>query len=172
MAANKYLKNVNGIPTEQAFTQTSAGVGDAGKGVALADDGYLDESLFPSGYGAETVTLTASEALSAGNLVNFWDDSGTLKMRKADAASEKPADGFILANVSSGASGLAFQLPGLITGLSGLTAGAKYYLSDDTPGSVETTVPTGSGKIAQFIGYAKSTTELVVVNRGYIVLAA
>ena len=172
MAADKYLKNVSGVPTEQAATQSSAGAGNAGDILALDDDGLLDPSVFPSGYGAETFTLAASENLSAGNLVNVWDDSGTLKVRKADASSEKPADGFVSENVTSGNNALVFQLPGTITGLTGLTAGAKYYLSGTTPGGVATTPPSGAGKIAQFLGFAKSTTELVVLNRGYIVLAA
>jgi hypothetical protein len=45
MAGNKYLKNVDGTPTEEAAIQTSSGVSDADKIVALDSTGKLDSSL-------------------------------------------------------------------------------------------------------------------------------
>ena len=80
-------------------------------------------------------------------------------MRKADATSPgKTADGFVIAAVSSGATGTAY-FEGTNTQLTGLTPGAAYYLST-TAGGVTTTPPSTSGQVVQFIGKALSDTEL------------
>lgn len=155
----KYLRiDTNGI-AETTAINTSAGAGDANKIVATGSDGRIHSSLMPVGIGAETKSIMASEALSAGDLVNLWDDGGTEKCRKADASNGRRAHGFVLSPVS--ANNLAtVYFEGTITGLTGLTAGADYCLSATTPGGVTTTIPTTSGQIYQPIGYAISTTEL------------
>lgn len=48
---------------------------------------------------------------------------------------------------------------GLLAGFSGLTAGARYYLSA-TAGAVVATPPTGSGNNVVQVGFAKSATKL------------
>jgi hypothetical protein len=140
---------------------TSVGAGDAGKIVALDSAGKLDPSLLPS-IDADVSTLPSSENLTAGNLVNVWNDAGTMKVRKADATtSAKRSDGYVLANVTSPANALIYH-DGLISGLTGLTLGARYYLST-TPGGVVVEASTGvaSGNLVQYIGIARSTTEIV-----------
>jgi hypothetical protein len=158
--ANKYLKiGTNGHPIEVEATVTSAGAGDSGKIPALNTSGEIDETMIPASVGANSFSLTASESLTAGP-VNLFDDAGTLKMRKADATDNgKPANGFVKGSVTSGASG-TFYYSGILSGLSSLTLGARYFLST-TAGDVTTTVPTGSGNIVQFLGVAKSATEIV-----------
>jgi hypothetical protein len=155
----KFLKiNTAGGTEEEAFATSSSGVGDAGKGVALNAQGQIDETMIP---GAEVKSIVASETLAAGELVNVFDDAGTPKMRKADASNEgKKADGFVLSNVTSGASG-KFHGEGIISGLSSLTIGARYFLSATTPGAITTTPPTTAGHILQEVGKAISATELV-----------
>lgn len=158
--AGKFLTLVNGRQTEEAAINSSAGAGDADKIPKLDAAGKISSTMMPTGIGPETRTLTASEALSAGDLVNFWDDSGTLKMRKADADADRQADGFVLASVSSGASGTVYPEEGVITGLSSLTIGATYWLSA-TAGGITTTSPTGNNVLSQIVGKALSATELL-----------
>jgi hypothetical protein len=99
-----------------------------------------------------------------------WDDSGTLKIRKADATTAgKEANGYVLASVSSGAEGTVY-FEQVITGLSGLTLGAVYYLST-TAGAITTTAPSGSGNVVQRIGRAVSTTEVLFQPQEPITLA-
>ena len=99
----KYISQVAGVLTEVAGLATSAGAGDAGKIPQLDGSGKLDPSLMPTGIGADTASIQASEALSAGDLVNVWN-SGGARVRKADAStSGKEAHGFVLATVASGA---------------------------------------------------------------------
>jgi hypothetical protein len=62
---------------------------------------------------SSTTALTASEALTAGQIVSIWSSSGA-KVRKANATDDtKQAHGFVLANVSSGATATVY-LPGQV----------------------------------------------------------
>lgn len=157
MAGDKYLIQSAGTLTEKQSPQTSAGAGDAGKLPALDTSGRLDSSFMPTGIGADTASLVASEALSANDLVNVWNSSGTPKIRKADAStSGKEAHGFVLSAVSSGASGTVY-FEGTNSGLTGLTAGV-LFLSAATPGAATATAPSGSGNIVQRVGVATAAT--------------
>jgi len=158
MAGNKYLKVGSTGIEEQASTDSSAGAGDAGKIPALDAGGKLALNMMPSGIGAAVKSIIASEALSAGNLVNIWNDGGTPKIRKADASTNKPANGYVLAGVASAAAGDVY-FEGEVSGLSGLVAG-RYYLSTTVPGGLQTTIPATSGHIVQSVGWGTSATSL------------
>lgn len=160
MAGNKYLAITGNSTGEVAAIQSSAGAGDAGKIPALDAGGLLDATMMPAGVGANTKALAASEALAAGDFVNIWDDTGTTKMRKADAStSGKEAHGFVLASVESAATGTCY-LSGVNNQLTGLTGGTTYFLSASVPGGVVDTVPSSTGNVMQRLGTADSTTEL------------
>lgn len=111
--------------------------------------------------GGGSPSLTASESISAGQFVNIHASSGA-KIRKANATDDtKPVDGFAPAAIANTASGTV-QLPGgVVTGLSGLTPGARYYL-DTTGGAITATSPSteGSGNLVQEVGVALSATTL------------
>lgn len=155
--ADKFIYiDSNGKKAEKEFKQTSAGAGDAGKGVALNEAGEIDGSMLPN---VDVKSIVASEALSAGDFVNLWDDSGTLKMRKADASNDRPAHGFVKSAVSSAASGNCY-FEGTNTGLSGLTKGVTYFLSNSGAGGVTATAVTTTGHILQVVGVALSATEI------------
>lgn len=161
MAAKKYLKiGTNSKPEEVVATVVSAGAANAGDIPALDDNGQLDNSTMPNGVGVTITTCPASEALSAGNWVNVWNDSGTLKARKADATTTgKEANGYVLAAVSSGGTATVYRV-GKNSQLSGLTLDAEYFLST-TPGSQTTTAPSSAGNVSQSLGKAESTTTIV-----------
>ncbi|MEI8396312.1 MAG: hypothetical protein WCF85_16380 [Rhodospirillaceae bacterium] len=117
------------------FTTTSTGVGSAGKGVGLNDQGVLDPSLLPPGVGAETVPVVAFEALASGDFVAVFNNSGAVAVKKASAASGGlAATGFVLAAFAQGATATVYGLGMVNNGRSGLTPGARQYLSDTTPG--------------------------------------
>ena len=141
----------------------SIGVSDAGKVIGTDANGKISDSLLPDGIGSDVKVCPASEALIAGDYVNFWSDGGTLKVRKADASNgfTKSADGYVKANVSMNGNATVY-FDGTNTSLTGLTPLAKYYLSATTPGGVVTTAPTTAGHIRQYIGKALSATELSV----------
>ena len=165
----KYLKLASGSIAEQAATASSAGAGDAGKIVELDGNGRLDLTFMPVGVGTEARTITASETLAAGDLVNIHNSTGN-KVRKADASNGRRAHGFVLAAVTSGQPGTVY-LEGSITGLSSLTPGAPYFLSGASAGLATATPPATSGHIVQQVGYAVSDTEISFEPSAPITLA-
>lgn len=131
-------------------------VDDDGTGDTAKAGGDKINDNFDELYGA---TLTASEAISAGHFVNIHASSGA-KVRKANATDDtKPCDGYAPAAISNGASGEVYCPGKRITGLSGLTPGAVYYL-DTTGGQITATAPSGAGNLVQRVGVAVSATEL------------
>lgn len=162
---------------------TSAGAGDSGKIPALNASGILDDSILnasvtssankivkmdgtgridigvlPVGVGADTATITTSEALAAGDFVNVHNSSGP-KVRKADAtAAGKQAHGFVLASFGSGASATVY-FEGSNTSVTGKTPGATQFLATTAGASTET-APAAAGNINQEIGVATSATSI------------
>lgn len=174
---------------------TSAGAGDAGKVVALNSSGILDDSIInatvasaankvvklgadgkldvtvmPTGIGADTAVIVASEALAAGDLVNVWNDGGTAKVRKADASvAGKEAHGFVMAAVANAGNATVY-FEGSNTQCTGLTPGVQF-LSATTAGKTVAAAPTGAGKVVQRCGFAVSATTMNFDGRDPIVLA-
>jgi hypothetical protein len=160
MAAPRYLKWVAGKIKMFAAAVTSA----ADSIVATDSTGKIDVSFLPTGVGPEVVLATATEALTAGNFVNIYDNGGVISCRKADATTNaKPAHGFVLANVSNGNVATIYGISNVNTALSGLTIGLEYYLST-TPGTLQSAAPAVAGNISQFMGVATKTTELQFSN--------
>ncbi len=156
----KYLAMVGGRIKEVFGISASAGAGDAGKIVQLDGAGRLDNSVMPTGIGADTKIIVTSEAIAASNIVNVFNNAGTATARKADAtATGKECIGFVLAGVASGANATVY-FEGTINGLTGLTPGARYYVSASTPGVLTATPPTTAGNVVQYVGTAISATEL------------
>lgn len=152
--------NAGGIldPTIVNGTVTSAGAGDSGKVVQLDAGGKIDTTALPTGVGAETKIITASEALSAGDWINVHNSTGA-KARKADASNGRKAHGFVLAGVSNGNPATVY-FEGTNNQQSSRTPGATQYLSGSTPGASTETAPSTSTYIVQEIGVAESATEV------------
>lgn len=157
--ANKYIGISGNAKIEVEGLVTSAGAGDAGKIVALDGSGKLSTTVMPTGIGADTKSLVTSENLSAGDLVNIYDNAAVATARKADASNGRTCNGFVLAGTTSPAAALVY-LEGTITGLSSLTIGAPYFLSGSTPGAATATMPTTTSYLGQQVGTAISATEL------------
>lgn len=116
--------------------------------------GFFD---LPTGGGE---TYTAGEAIGAGDLV-YVSASGTIM--KADANTvTKAAVGFAPSAISNGLSGTIIFHDGKITGLTGLTANAFYYLSNSTTGAfaLHASLTFATNDIQQKVGIAESTTIL------------
>lgn len=160
-AGHRFIQLVGGVQKQRTPLTTSSGAADGGK-VVQTDPatGKLDTSLMPAGLGADQSSAVASENLASGDQVNLWNDGGTLKARKANASdNSKPSHGFVSASVTSGATATVIH-DGTISGLSGLTVGAEYYLGT-TGGAITATAPSSTGNSIQPVGVAKSATELI-----------
>jgi len=173
MATQGFLARVAGR-TKQIFgIDSSAGAADAGKIPALDSTGRLAANMMPVGIGANTTICPASEALGAGTFVNFWQDGGVMKARLADNSNGRQADGFVIAAAASAANATVYPLDSTNTAQTGLTAGARYWLG--TAGAVTVTPldaadAANANKVDQYLGIAKSATELVTDDQGYVVL--
>lgn len=172
MAASKYLRTgtIPGVYDEVSATATSTGVADAGKMVALADNGLLDPTILPTGIGPSIVSAKATEALTAGNWVNLYDVAGVLSVQKAFAVgADKPASGFVLNTVASGAQ-VNVYTDGLNTSVPKGTFVAgnvnkEICLSASTSGECTLTPPAATGNIVQPLGPIMSVgATYAVVN--------
>lgn len=125
--------------------------------------GVLGSSLVTSGSGFYVASLTASEALSAGDYVNISVGG----VRKASSDNQaRQAHGFVNAAYSSTNPVTVLQ-SGLNNYVSGLTAGSRYFLS--ASGAESATPTTRTGSISQEIGVAISPTA-ILVNLGPAIL--
>ncbi len=160
----KYVALVSGELAEVSGTATSAGAGDAGKIPQLDSGGRLDSTLMPVGIGADTASITASEALSAGDVVNIHAGG----VRKADASNGRQVHGFVIAAVASSAQATVY-FEGRITGLTGLTVGNPMYLG--VSGALTATPPTTATHISQRVGTAITATEVSFEAQRHVTLA-
>lgn len=168
MAGNKYIANSSGTYTETAALQSSAGAGDAGKIIALDSAGKIDTTMMPTGVTADTLTMTASETLAAGDFINIHNSSGA-KVRKADASTTgKEAHGFVLAGISSAASGTVY-FEGSNTQVTGQTPGPVFLSA--TAGLATSTAPSTAGQTVQRIGFATSSTSINFQSQSPLTLA-
>lgn len=101
-------------------------------------------------------TYIAEEALAIRNAVYI---SSADNVSKADISSTTTAQliGFATAAASATAS-VNIRKSGLLSGFTGLTAGARQYLS--TAGAITETIPVGAGNTILQAGFAKNTTTL------------
>lgn len=171
MSTLRFLSRVSGVTRLLAAITASSGVADGNKVVATDTDGKLHVSLMPTGIGAQTVIAAASEALAAGKFVNFHADGGVMKVRLADNSNARQADGYVREAVVASGSATVYPLDSTNSGLSSLTPGTRYYLGVaggviDAPLDPATNV----GKVCQCLGVAKSATEIVTDDLGFVIL--
>ena len=79
---------------------------------------------------------------------------------KADTTATMPAVGIVISKPI--ATTCIISRSGIVPGFVGLTADTYYYVSDTTAGGITVTPPNTSNHVVQQVGYAKTTTDLVV----------
>ena len=121
----------------------------------LGANGKLDVTVMPDGIGPDTLTGTATGALSANALVNI---SSTGTIQTADYTNSRPAHGYCPAGAANLATATVYKY-GTITGLAGLTPGQPVYLGTSGAFTQAPVITAGSG-IWQQIGVASSATTI------------
>lgn len=169
MPGEKFIQHdTNGGFSEVEATQ-AGGAGNENKLPSLDAAGRLDNSMMPTGIGADTQTLEASETIAAGSFVNVHDDGGAFKVRLADATTAgKEAHGFTKDSISNAATGTVY-FEGNNDAVSGATPGVVYLST--TAGGFTSTAPTTSGNRVQKIGIATSATSINFERTNAITLA-
>jgi hypothetical protein len=137
---------------------------------ATDDDSiYVDDGTTLNAVGGTSnsiVVTQASHGFVVGDVL-YLNGSGYTKA-KADSANTSSVAGIVSKIQSSS----VFQLTsgGKMSGLTGLTVGADYFLSPVTAGLLTATEPTTTGYVSQPVGIALSATSLqVAIKRGYVV---
>jgi hypothetical protein len=143
------------LPNNVTTNTQAPGTGN----LTLATTEYVDDAVAAAGGSSES--YVAGEALSANDAVEIYDDSGTDKMRKANASNGRDPDGFVTAAVALAATGAMIRT-GIVAGFVGLTPGAFYVLSATVAGEITLTAPTLSGHRVWIMGQAISATELKI----------
>jgi hypothetical protein len=140
-----------------SFSTTASFALNAGGGSGFPFSGsalITGSIILTSGSGFPS--LAAGENLAAGDFVNIYS-GGVRKASNNDTT--KQAHGFVLDTVNTG-NNVVVYYSGLNTTITGLTAGARYFLG--TAGGETTTPPTAAGQLSQEIGVAISTTAILV----------
>lgn len=163
MSTDKFLTIVDGTSTLTRAISSSAGVSDANKILSTDSNGLVSSTFLPSGIDLQTQLVPAYENLAAGDFVNFFDDAGTIKARKADASNNRQAFGYVLTAVTAPANATVY-LSGRNSAVIGAAVG-PVYLSGTTPGGFSLTSPTpGPTVILQRLGNAISATAIIFEN--------
>lgn len=156
--ADKYIA-ISGVnQTEKSATVVSAGVGNAGQIVALDTAGLIDPSCMPAGITPDQKAGTSNGTITAKDIC-YIETAGTITRASAAAGTPHVGLGWALTSVATGQP-ITIQLQGIIAGLSALTPGARYFLSNTTPGGITATPPSATGELWQYIGTALSATQL------------
>lgn len=173
--ANYLDLGTDGIQQRKA-PATAGGAGNENKIPELNGSGVLPESMLPSSAlgGTTIVNATADGAISQHDLVEVFNDSGTIKARKADATSgtARPATGRAnAAAVDAAAVEVTVGPHSYNAGTHGLTLGADnpIFLSKTAGGRTQTP-PLASGELTQVVGYAVTSTTIYlnIKDRGIL----
>lgn len=132
----------------------NGGGGGSGAGFPYEGTAIITGSIVLTS-GSGFPSLLAAESLTAGDLVNVY--SGGVRKASSDDTT-KQVHGFVTASYTTSDPVVVFY-SGLNTNVSGLTAGARYFLS--TNGAESTTPPATTGQLSQEVGVAISTTALL-----------
>lgn len=104
------------------------------------------------------VDLPCSEGLTAGDIVNVWNNEGIHMVRKAKASAVGyDAHGFVLDTVTTGQEVKVYK-DGYNPLLTSLAPGTQFLAT--TAGKVASTPPTDVGTIVQRVGFAPDSTTL------------
>jgi hypothetical protein len=107
-------------------------------------------------------TLTNSDAAAAAvGEIFYVFGADAVKKAKADAVATCTNNLWMATAVIGAGSTGVFQEDGVVTGLSGLTPGAIYYLSAATAGAMTVTPPSTTGQYVVRLGTALSATEFM-----------
>lgn len=158
--ADRYQTLQGGKGKMVEATVVSTGVGEAGDILALGPDGKIDDSVLPVGVGPDVKVVEATEALTAGDYVNIFDDAGTPKVRLADNSNGREAHGFVLAAYAiTELAAVLFE--GSNTAAPVALTGQRAYLG--SAGAAITTPldpATDAGKIHQLLGSYVDVNEV------------
>lgn len=174
----------NDLADAQIAVETKLGIGaspatGASAGQVLTADGAGASAwAAPTGGGStptqlpKTVAQTA-HGLSVGNAIRF-DGTNYVKAKALVAYPDDPQSDVVgVVSAVVNANSFTFITDGVVTGLTGLTAGKTYFLSDATAGLLTSTRPVQNGSVVKPVLFSLGTTSgEVQVGQGSINVVA
>jgi hypothetical protein len=106
-------------------------------------------------------SFLASAAIAARDVV-YIDAADHVNKAISNDIAKSQVIGFALAAAAAAEDPVIVRNQGIVSGFSGLTAGAKQYLSPSVAGGRSETLPTGTGNVIVALGYAKNTSDIFV----------
>ena len=118
------------------------------------------------GSGASSAINVAQTAhgFSKGQLLRFDGSAGVQHYVLANANNATNADVICIVSSVIDANNFTLTTQGFISGLSGLTPGASYFLSNTIPGGYALTEPTTAGHVSKPVLMAISSTQALFTN--------
>lgn len=145
-------KGALGVGVKNGLGVGGSGGGPAGSAGPAGADGRSAVAVF---------TALAVDNIFAGMPVNIYSDAGVLSARKACALEyDTRVIGYAAGDVAAGDT-LTVELAPRSTAQTGLTIG-EVFLSE-TPGLFTNIAPTSIGSIVQLVGFAISTSEVILI---------
>lgn len=171
--ADKYITVINGHEETVEGTVVGGTSSQAGDIPALDNTGRLSLTLMPVGITPDTYSGVAFENLNSASPFVYIRSDGQVANASANMGGGE-CIGFVLNNYASGEVALVY-FEGRVTGLSGLTVGSRYYLSDTLAGGITSTPidindSNNVGKKHQFIGKAITPTTLSFEADDYVLI--
>lgn len=170
-ATNAEIVRVTNISTD-TLTITREQEGTSARSIVIGDQiaATITTKILEDAEKAIQSNVTqSSHGFAVGDVVRF---NGTNYV-KAQANSAANAEVVGIVSALAGVNDFTLQMGGLVTGLSGLTAGITYFLDPDTAGALTATEPTTVGEVSKPLLVADSTTSGYLFNfRGLVVSAA
>jgi len=113
-------------------------------------------------------TYQCDVSVNLHDVVYLKASDGYVYSADADDISKQPVIGIVSLKPTATTAEVTYS--GEVSGFSGLSPSSTYYLSI-TPGQISTSTPITTGSIIQHIGFAKSSTVLVVmIDRDFVML--
>jgi hypothetical protein len=105
-------------------------------------------------------SFTAEVAIAQRDVV-IVSSADSVSPAQADDVNSSICIGFAV-EAADAAAPVVIRNEGVVPGFSGLTPGARYYLSAASAGAITDVAPSGSGEVVFQVGIAKSATELLI----------
>lgn len=130
-------------------------------------EGYAAGDWSNIGGGGTTDRITQATSFAVGDVLYLSGSTYTKAIATSAAAAEVVG---VVSKVITAGNVYELTLSGEVTGLSGLTAGEAYFLSESVAGGITITEPSVIGQVSVPIGVASSATTLYVApKRGNVV---